>query len=81
MTLFLDADLYKTPGEFHAALKRLLNLPDYYGGNADALHDVLSERLEPTNLYVRSQGTGDVARAVDLACAVVSDLGGKVTRP
>ena len=30
----------------HEELKRRLSLPDYYGGNLDALNDCLSERRE-----------------------------------
>ncbi len=81
MTLFLDANLYATPRDLHLALKRLLKLPDYYGMNADALHDCLSERTEPVNLYVASRGEGEVARSVDIICEVVSDLGGTVKLP
>ena len=48
--------------------------------NADALHDCLSERREPVNLWLASPGEGEVARALDTVCAVVENLGGKVTQ-
>ena len=77
-TLYLDASRYSTARELHAALKAMLSLPEYYGMNADALHDCLSERREPVSLWIASAGEGDVARAVSSVCAVVADLGGSV---
>ncbi len=77
-TLYLDADLYATSRELHAALKRLLDLPDYYGMNADALSDCLGERAEPLHVYVATPGRGEVARTVQLLMQVVEDAGGTV---
>lgn len=34
----------------HSYLKEKLALPDYYGGNLDALWDALIERTEPTTI-------------------------------
>ncbi len=78
-TLFIDASRYATSRELHTALKAMLALPDYYGMNADALHDCLSERREPVNLWIASSGEGDTARALSAVCAAVEDLGGSVT--
>ncbi len=78
-TLFIDASRYATSRELHAALKVMLALPDYYGMNADALHDCLSERREPVNLWIASTGDGDAARALSAVRTVVEDLGGSVT--
>ena len=77
-TVYLDASRYETPASLHLALKRMLSLPDYYGMNADALNDCLSERREPVRLWIASRGEGEVARAVDLVCRVVEDNGGMV---
>ena len=77
-TLLLDASRYSSPRELHTALKSLLGLPEYYGMNADALHDCLSEQREPVSLWIASRGEGDVARAVSAVCEVVQDLGGSV---
>lgn len=77
-TLWIDADRYKTARELHAALKMLLGLPDYYGMNADALHDCLSERSEPVRLWIASPGEGEVSRSLAGICAVVEDLGGEI---
>ncbi len=77
-TIYLDASKYDSPRALHAALKSLLSLPDYYGMNADALNDCLSERTEPVRLWIASRGEGEVAGALDLICRVVSDNGGSV---
>lgn len=77
-TLYLDASAYSTPAALHAALKSMLGLPDYYGMNADALNDCLSERAEPVRLWIASRGEGETARALNLVCTVVEDNGGTV---
>ena len=77
-TILIDGSRYSSPREMHLALKRMLSLPDYYGLNADALNDCLSERREPVNLWILDPGTGDVAAAVSAVRAVVSDNGGTV---
>ena len=77
-TILLDGDRYAGSRELHEALKRLLHLPAYYGMNADALYDCLSERAEPVNLWILSWGTEDTHRALTLVSRVVTDLGGTV---
>ena len=77
-TLFIDASRYAAPRDLHAALKSMLSLPDYYGMNADALNDCLSERRDPVRLWIASAGEGEVARSLAAVCAVVEDLGGTV---
>ncbi len=39
----VDLSGVTTKEQLHAALKEGLSLPDYYGGNLDALHDCLGE--------------------------------------
>ena len=77
-TLMIDGSRYASAEELHHALKRLLSLPDYYGMNADALNDCISERTEPLSLWIASSGNDEVARAIRLICAVVEDNGGSV---
>ena len=77
-TIYLDASRYPTSRALHTALKAMLCLPDYYGMNADALNDCLSERREPVRLWIASRGEGDVARTLDIICDVVRDNGGEV---
>ena len=77
-TIYLDGSNYDSPRALHAALRSMLALPDYYGMNADALNDCLSGRTEPVRLWIASRGEGDVARALDIVCHVVTDNGGTV---
>lgn len=59
-------------------LKTLLRLPDYYGGNADALYDVLDERGEHIDLRLLSLGGEDTAKTLRKIARVVEALGGTV---
>ena len=77
LTIFIDAARYQTARELHLALKMMLNLPEHYGCNADALHDCLSERTgKPVDLVILSPGEGDVALALRKVVHVIEDLGG-----
>ena len=42
--------------EIHAELKEKLDLPDYYGGNLDALNDCLGELRERPLIVIQSAG-------------------------
>ena len=77
-TIMIDGSRYSTPRELHLALKRMLSLPEWYGLNADALNDCLSERLSPVNLWILDSGTGDVAAALSVIRMVIADNGGNV---
>lgn len=78
-TIFVDADRYASAKELHLALKLLLDLPEYYGCNADALYDCLSERKRCTvNLCVLSAGEADTADALRKCIRVIEDLDGEV---
>lgn len=78
MTIYLNGSTYKNSNDVHQALKMLLDLPDYYGMNADALHDLLSERREPVSLFLAGTGSGEVADTLRKIKAVIADLGGTV---
>ena len=77
-TIFIDGRDYATAAELHEGLKRLLGLPAYYGKNADALHDCLSEGMEQVNLTVFNPGESEVAAALSKCANVIDDLGGEV---
>ena len=42
--VILDLTTISDVEGFHAELKKVLGLPDYYGANLDAMHDVLNEK-------------------------------------
>ena len=77
-TICLFGNDYDSAAALHQSLKRLLNLPDYYGGNADALNDCLGELPACPALWIRREGSGDVLRALDLAARVFADNGAEV---
>ena len=77
-TIMLNGSDYRDAKELHRALKSLLNLPDYYGFNADALNDCLSERPDPVNLWISGWGEGEAEKALRLAARVIEDNGGSV---
>ncbi len=79
-TICLYGSDYATPKALHAALKTMLRLPDYYGLNADALNDCLSENREPVHLWIGDPGEGETARSLDTVARVIADNGGNVTR-
>lgn len=47
---YLDLTEITTKEELHDLLAKELPVPDYYGRNLDALHDVLTEAAEGWNL-------------------------------
>ena len=77
-TIMIDGSRYASPQDVHLALKRMLSLPDYYGCNADALNDCLSERREQVNLWILDSGHGEVSSVLSVISAVVRDNGGSV---
>ena len=78
LTIFVDGRQYASARDMHLALKMLLNLPEHYGCNADALYDCPSERREPANLVVMNDGEGEVATALAKVKRVFADCGGTV---
>ncbi|SEW06513.1 ribonuclease inhibitor [Ruminococcaceae bacterium KH2T8] len=41
-TVIIDISELETPADLHEIIKLKLDLPEYYGRNLDALHDVLT---------------------------------------
>ena len=76
--LTIDGRQFSVVKAVHRMLKKLLCLPYYYGGNADALRDVLDERGERIDLRLLSLGGEDTAKTLRKVARVVQDLGGMV---
>ena len=53
MKIILDSGQLLEPEAAHAYLAEKLMLPDYYGGNLDALYDCLTEIGEDTQLILK----------------------------
>lgn len=47
MKYILDAACLRSKKEAHEYLKEVLNLPDYYGNNLDALYDCITDMDRP----------------------------------
>ncbi len=76
-TILLFATDYPTPHDAHLALKRLLQLPDYYGCNADALADCLSNK-HPVSLWLAGLTDSPTSQALRKCAEAVQDHGGYV---
>ena len=72
MKVVLDAMKMQTREEAHAYLKEELDLPEYYGGNLDALYDCLSEMGQ---LEVEVQNINDDNRYAALCVKVMRAAG------
>ena len=77
-TICLFASDYAVPQALQGALKNMLALPEYYGMNADALNDCLSEMTSCPGLWFRADGEESVNAALRLAARVFEDNGAKV---
>lgn len=78
--LTIDGRQFPDGRAVHRMLKTLLALPEYYGGNADALYDVLDARGERVTLRLLSEGGEETAKTLRKVARVVEDLGGTVLR-
>ena len=61
MEFVLDGSAVSSREDLHEALARGLALPDWYGGNLDALHDCLTEITQPTELVIRGSNALEAA--------------------
>ncbi len=77
-TICLFGSDYASSRDLHLALKRLLSLPDYYGLNADALNDCLSDFGRCPALWFRAEGPDEVVSALRLIARVFGDNGSDV---
>lgn len=50
--LILDSERISDRDSLHTTLKRVLNFPDYYGRNLDALRDCLTDVSEEVMIYI-----------------------------
>lgn len=74
-TIMIDGSRYSSVRDLYYAIQKMLSLPEYFGMNADALNDCLSERAQPVNLWILSHGSDDVSSAIALISRVFTDNG------
>ena len=67
---YIDLKNIASREEFHALLSKELPLPEYYGGNLDALYDILTEYGEGWNLifYNTSQASAEISDYLGKVC-------------
>ena len=54
MRFVLDVSACESVEDLHRALAEGLRFPAWYSGNLDALHDCLTDVVEPTELVIRN---------------------------
>lgn len=64
MKYVLDASKMTDKAISHAYLKEVLNLPEYYGNNLDALHDCLEEMTDVEIVVENEEDAGNYYRYV-----------------
>ena len=52
MKLILDGCSVKDREDLHRQMESVLNFPEWYGGNLDALHDCLTELMEEVDIRI-----------------------------
>lgn len=73
-TIRLDVTNIFTVRALHVYLAYRLNLPDYYGRNLDALHDVLGEITDQTRIVLSGQpASAEMAAYLPRLVRVFSD--------
>ena len=77
-TICLFGGDYASPAQVHESLKSLLALPSWYGMNADALSDCLSEMPSCPALWIRPEGSDEVVSCLRLVARVFRDQGADV---
>ena len=64
MTYVLDASKMTDKATSHEYLKEVLELPEYYGNNLDALHDCLEEMTDVEIIVENEENAGNYYRYV-----------------
>jgi ribonuclease inhibitor len=54
--IYLNGKLIKSKADLHSELAAQLSFPDYYGGNLDALYDMLSMERERCLILIKNMG-------------------------
>ncbi len=71
-SIIIDLEKFDGKDSFYDLISEKLQFPEYFGRNADALHDVLSEKNDVNITVINSSKAGEWARPI---IAALSDLG------
>ena len=73
-TITLDITNIETVRALHIYLQYMLDLPEYYGRNLDALYDCLTDVSEPTRIILHTKGVrGEMTAYLPRFMQVLSD--------
>ena len=74
MVYILDASRITDKETAHSYLKELLNLPECYGNNLDALHDCLEEMEDVEIIVENKENAGNYYRYVERVIRDISTV-------
>ena len=52
MKLVLDGEKIRSRDDLHKQMAAVLDFPEWYGGNLDALYDCLTDLMEEVNIHI-----------------------------
>ena len=82
---YFDLSACYSPEDVHDVIRDVLPLPEYYGGNLDALYDVLTDPHAPWELAFTGCGTAEAivgakfVRALKRTCEDAQEESGELT--
>ena len=59
--IVMDCGKIRTKEDFHSAMAKAMDFPGWYGGNLDALHDLLTEICTDTTLQLHGWADAEAA--------------------
>ena len=63
---YIDFTGCKTLGEIHLVIKEILELPDFYGENLDALWDSVTGLMYwPANIKIKKGGASELSQEIE----------------
>ena len=54
MKLILDGEKISSKDELHKLMESVLDFPEWYGGNLDALYDCLTDLMEEVDIHLQN---------------------------
>lgn len=73
MSVIIDCKTWSDKAAAHESLKKALEFPDWYGCNADALYDLLTERPYAITLTNLATAKASMGRDLEVILTVMKD--------